>query len=194
MIAAIVLAAGLSRRMGQAKLLLPWGQTSVIGHVVETVIAGKIEKIVVVAGENQSQLEKALKGKPVEFVFNPNFSDGEMLESLQAGLISLPAAVEAVVMVLGDQPQMRASTLEMICAAFQLTHARLVIPSYQLRRGHPWLIERSLWPQILALRNAATLRDFIKANEGSIYYQGVDTPTILKDLDTPEDYQRDKPD
>jgi molybdenum cofactor cytidylyltransferase len=193
MIAAIVLAAGISRRMGQAKMLLPWGNNTVIGQVVDTVFAGGIERIIVVAGGNQVQLEFALKGRPVDFVFNPDFADGEMLKSLQMGLKSLPSTIEAAMMVLGDQPQMQAATLRQVCEAFCRTQARLVIPSYQLRRGHPWLIEHSLWPDILNLRAPATLRDFLKVNEASIFYQVIDSPTILKDLDTPEDYQREKP-
>jgi molybdenum cofactor cytidylyltransferase len=202
MIAAIILAAGLSQRMGQAKMLLPWGDTTVIGQVVETVLAGGIEKIVVVTGGNQAQIEAALRAKraelaervqPVDFVFNLNYADGEMLKSLQVGLKSLDPSAEAALMVLGDQPQMQAATLRLVCAAFRRTGARLVIPSYQLRRGHPWLIERSLWPDILKLPAPATLRDFLKAFEESIFYQVVDTPTILKDLDTPEDYAREKP-
>ena len=193
MIAAIILAAGLSRRMGQAKMLLPWGNTTVIGQVVATVIAGGMDKIVVVAGGNQNQLETALQGRPVEFVYNPNYANGEMLESLQAGVNSLPDSINAAVIVLGDQPQMQANPLTLVCAAFQRTQAGLVIPSYHFRRGHPWLIERSLWPAILALRAPGTLRDFIRTHEGSIVYQEVDTPTILSDLDTPEDYRREKP-
>jgi molybdenum cofactor cytidylyltransferase len=196
MIAAIVLAAGLSQRMGQPKMLLPWGDTTIIGQVVDTVLAGGIEKIVVVAGGNQAQIEAALRSErvqAVEFAFNPNFADGEMLKSLQVGLKSLDPPVEAALMVLGDQPQMQAATLRLLCAAFRRTQARLVLPSYHLRRGHPWLIERSLWQDILKLRPPATLRDFLQSFEGSIDYQVVDTPTILKDLDTPEDYARDKP-
>jgi len=193
MIAAIILAAGLSQRMGQPKMLLPWGNTTVIGQVVDTVIAGGIKKIVVVSGGNQAQIESSLQGMQVEFVFNPNFADGEMLKSLQVGLKSLDPSIEAALMVLGDQPQMQAATLRLVCDTFRRTQARLVIPSYQVRRGHPWLIERSLWPDILKLCTPATLRDFLYAFEGSICYQVVDTPTILKDLDTPEDYGREKP-
>jgi molybdenum cofactor cytidylyltransferase len=193
MIAAVILAAGLSRRMGQPKMLLPWGTTTVIGQVVDTVAAAGVEKMVVVAGGNQDQLDTALRSRPVEWATNPDYADGEMLKSLQAGLKRLDASVEAVLMVLGDQPQMQAATLRQLCEEFQHSQAGVVIPSYQMRRGHPWLIARSLWPDILRLTPPATLRDFLKACEGSICYLVVETPTILKDLDTPEDYQREKP-
>ncbi len=166
----------------------------------------------VVAGGNQAQVEaelrvpegaelrvpegailRAKRAQAVEFVFNPDYADGEMLKSLQVGLKALDPSVEAALLVLGDQPQMQAATLRLVCAAFSETHARLVIPSYHLKRGHPWLIERSLWPDILNLRPPATLRHFLKTFEAHISYLVVDTPSILKDLDTPEDYAREKP-
>ncbi len=65
----------------------------------------------------------------------------------------------------------------------------IIIPSYQLKRGHPILIDRALWPEVLALPETATLRDFVRAHEAQICYVVVETDSVLKDLDTPEDYE-----
>jgi len=69
----------------------------------------------------------------------------------------------------------------------------LVIPSFQMRRGHPWLIARQLWQEVLEIKPPRTLRDFLQANQEKITYVVVDTPTIFWDIDTPEDYERQKP-
>ena len=193
MIAAIVLAAGLSKRMGQPKMVLPWGGKTVIGQVVDSLITGGIDQIIVVTGGTRLLVEEALPTQPVTFANNPNYANGEMLSSLQVGLQRLDFGIESFLMVLGDQPQIEPATVSGLIDAFKKTSCRILIPSYQMRRGHPWLIERSLWQGILALQPPATLRDFLKGVEKEISYLPVDTPSILNDLDTFEDYQNGRP-
>jgi len=65
----------------------------------------------------------------------------------------------------------------------------LIIPSFQMRRGHPWLVGRSLWPALNSLSEDQTMRDFLRQQQSNIHYLVVDTPSILQDMDTPEDYQ-----
>ena len=86
MTAAIVLAAGLSRRMGRFKLTLPWGDRTVIGQVVATLEAAGIEEIVVVAGHRGDEVTEALAGTTARIVFNPDYASGEMLSSIRTGL------------------------------------------------------------------------------------------------------------
>ncbi len=193
MLAAIVLAAGLSQRMGQPKMVLSWGKKTVIGQVVDTLGEGGIEKIAVVTGGTQHEVQQALKDRDVSFVYNPDYGNGEMLKSLPVGIQSLEISVDAVLMVLGDQPQREPGTVRLICDHYLQKKGELIIPSYQMRRGHPWLIGRPFWEELLALHSPATLRDFLDRFEKEISYLVVDTPTILKDLDTPGDYQRDRP-
>ena len=73
------------------------------------------------------------------------------------------------------------------------THQPLIVPSFQKRRGHPWLVEQSFWSEILDLKPPATMRDFLQSHAGFIHYLPVYTPTVLKDLDTPEDYALMRP-
>jgi len=189
-LAAIVLAAGLSVRMSQPKMILPWGGKTVIQAVVETLDGGGVGKILVVTGAIHDQISKILEGYPVVLVFNPHYSDGEMLHSLQAGLSHLGPEVEGVFIVLGDQPQILHSTVASLEQEFDANPARLIIPSFQMRRGHPWLIRRTLWDELQALQTPETLRDFLRTHAGEIHYVNLDTSTILADLDTPEDYQK----
>jgi len=195
-ISTILLAAGLSSRMGQPKLLLPWGGTTVLGQVVSTFAAAGMEAIVVVTGGAREQVERLaaeLANKyPVRTVYNPEYAHGEMLSSIKAGLAVLDSQARAALIGLGDQPQVREETVQRICDAFVRTSYPLVIPSFQNRRGHPWLAARPLWPKILALPISSTPRQFLNTYTGQVEYVAADE-SILQDLDTPEDYTRQRP-
>jgi molybdenum cofactor cytidylyltransferase len=193
MIAAVILAAGQSRRMGRPKLLLPWGAATVIGQVVGVLLQAGLTEIVAVTGGARPAVEAALAALPVRAVYNPGHAQGEMLSSFQVGLQALGPQVSAALLVLGDQPQIELSTVQAVLAAHHQTGAALIVPSYQRRRGHPWLVARSLWAEVLALRDPTTLRDFLNADPARLHYLPVATPSILQDLDTPEDYARARP-
>jgi molybdenum cofactor cytidylyltransferase len=195
-ISAILLAAGESRRMGQPKLLLPWGGTTVLGRAVAAFAAAGIPEIVVVTGGARAEVEALvaeLAGEaPVRAAFNPDYASGGMLSSIQCGLRSLGSQRGAALIGLGDQPQVREETVRSICAAFLQRGRPLVIPSFDGRRGHPWLAARPLWEEVLALPLAATARQFIAAHAGQVEYVEADA-TVLQDLDTPEDYAGREP-
>lgn len=190
MIGAIVLGAGRSQRMGRPKLTLPWEKTTVIGQVVEVLCVADVAEIVVVTGGARSEVEVALRHTPAVPVFNPSFSDGEMSRSLQVGLKTLSKSLEATLVVLGDQPQIELDVVRAVIAAFRQSKPVLVVPSYQKRRGHPWLVKRSLWRELFGLEAPNTLRDFLNQHLADTQFLNVDTPSILQDLDTPHDYQR----
>lgn len=188
-VSALVLAAGQSRRMGRPKMTLPWGKTTVIGRVVLNLMEAGLQEIVVVTGGDRQAVEAALRDLPVCLVFNPDHAAGEMLSSVQVGLRALSAQARAALIVLGDQPMVPPQVIRAV-AAHDLLQARLVIPSYQRRRGHPWLLRRDLWPEVLALQPPQTLRDFLDAHAAEIYYLNVGTEAVIQDLDTPADYEK----
>ncbi len=192
-IAAVVLAAGLSTRMGSPKMALPWGKSTIIGQVVGVLLQAGVAEIVVVTGGARQQVQEALQGQAVRIVFNPGYADGEMLRSLQVGLQALPEDVEAALVVLGDQPQIEAGVVRAVATARPTGAGRLVIPSFHMKRGHPWRLPRALWEEVLALRPPHTLRDLLNRHTAAIDYLEVDTPSILQDLDTPEQYRQQKP-
>jgi molybdenum cofactor cytidylyltransferase len=192
MTAAIVLAAGLSRRMGRFKLTLPWGDRTVIGQVVATLEAAGVEEIIVVLGHRSDKVTQALAGTTARIVFNPDYASGEMLSSIQTGLCALDAEVEATLLCLGDQPQMMIATVCAVAAAgAESGWGQIVIPSYRMRAGHPILLPCWLWPEILEC--TGTLRDVMTAHRHRTRFLVVDTPAILADLDTPEDYAAGRP-
>lgn len=208
MIPAIVLAAGLSRRMGRFKLALPWGATTVIGQVIATLEAAGLTEIVVVTGHRADEVGAILRSNIVRNVFNPHYAAGEMLSSIQVGLVALssgeashrvptglpgdasPRLPPAALLCLGDQPQMEVATVQAVLAAgAEDGWMQIVIPSHQMRSGHPILLPSWLWPKILAC--TGTLRDVMAAHRDRTRYLVVDSPSVLADLDTPEDYEKE---
>ena len=193
MIAAIVLAAGLSRRMGRPKLSLPWRDTTVIGQVVRVLSAAGVSEILVVTGGAQQEVETALSDSPARLVFNPRFEASEMVDSLQVGLAQLSSSAEATLVALGDQPQIQLPVVQAVIQAYKEHPSGLVVPSYQMKCGHPWLVARVLWPELSQIRSPETLRNFLGRHTEQILYLPVSSDTILRDLDTPDDYAREKP-
>lgn len=191
---AIVLAAGLSTRMGAPKMLLPWGNQPVIRHVIEVVLSAGIREVAVVTGGYKADLDPILAALPVVNAFNPDFANGEMLNSIQVGLNALPESVQAAFLVLGDQPTITGEIFgKLVESSRAISPGKIIIPSFHFRRGHPWIIPRAFWQQILDLQPPLTMRDFLKENEPAIDYVEFDTPAILQDLDTPQDYEKYRP-
>lgn len=189
MITAIILAAGQSKRMGEPKMLMPWGKSTVLQTVISTFQSAGVEDILVVTGGARAQVE-ALIGKTVQTVFNEEYEKGEMLSSIQAGLSAKTREAGAALICLGDQPQVQERTVRRVCDAFMLNKSQLVVPSFEMQRGHPWLVARPLWDELRALKSPSTPRDFLKKHSRQIHYVEVDSPSILQDLDTPDDYTK----
>lgn len=197
MISGIILAAGESKRMGRPKMSLPWGDETVLTHVISVFKKAGVEDILVVTGGAREEVEEFVSDLGVRTVYNREFEKGEMLSSIQCGLhalTSLPLSRkergDAVLIGLGDQPQVRERSVQMVCEAFVETKSNLVVPSYRMRRGHPWLAARPLWDELLKMASPQSPRDFLNARQAEIHYVTVDDPNILADLDTPEDYRR----
>jgi len=193
MISAIILAAGQSRRMGRPKMLLPWGKSTVIEHVISTFLNAGIEDIVVVTGGARGQVEDAISQYPVRTIHNNDYAAGEMLSSIQCALRAMPEQAQAALIGLGDQPQIQERSVRSICEEYRDSQSRLIVPSFQMRRGHPWLVARPLWNEILALKPPESPRNFLNRHANEIHYVSLDTQSILADLDTPEDYQKSRP-
>jgi molybdenum cofactor cytidylyltransferase len=183
----IILAAGLSTRMGRFKLTLPWDGTTVVRRVVETLEVAGMSDVLVVTGHRADDVTEALTGQEVRTVHNPNHVTGEMLTSVQVGLRALRPSTLAALLCLGDQPQMEVGTvLAVLEAGREDGWQRVIVPSYQKRAGHPILLPRGVWPAVW--ETSGTLRDVLRAYPGAIRYLEVDSATVLADLDTPRDY------
>lgn len=173
--------------MGQPKMLLPWDRSTVLQTVISTFQSAGIKDILVVTGGAHVQVD-ALIGQTVQIVYNENYVRGEMLSSIQVGLKVKRSELQAALIALGDQPQVKARSIQQILQEYKKTNAPLIVPSYQMHRGHPWLVARIFWEEILNLPAGSTSREFLNRHAKDIHYIKLDTPTILQDLDTPEEY------
>lgn len=188
-VGAVVLAAGESRRMGQPKMLLPWGNTTIIRQVCQQMVASPgLHEVVVVAGRWQDEIQKQVADLPVRVVHNSRYATGEMLSSLKVGLEALWESCDACMVVLGDQPSIEQAVIGQVLQAYAELRGQIIVPVYANRNGHPLVIDRAFWEAILDLPENAAPRDVLRANRQAIYPLMVDTPSVIEDIDTPEDY------
>lgn len=190
MISALVLAAGLSTRMGKLKQLLPYGDKSVIEQVVSVLLTCSLDEIIVVLGHRDTEIRTVLAPYPIRVTFNPRYHQ-EMLTSIQQGWSEANPKADAVMHVLGDQPHLQASTVQQLIGAYGELGEGIYIPSFSNRRGHPILIPARYCDEIFALGAEATMRDFMRAHVAEIRHLPVESDAILRDMDTPDDYQRE---
>jgi molybdenum cofactor cytidylyltransferase len=195
-VAAVVLAAGRSTRMGQLKQTLPWGDgQTLLSSVVAGLRASAVSEVVVVTGQARAEVEACLAevgagpGPALRFAFNPDFAATEMARSLQVGLAALPANCQAALVALADQPDLDAAVVAQVIQRWRQTRAAVVAPFYHGQRGHPLLFDRALWPAIHALPPSANPRAVLPA-AGTVEQVAVDSAAVLRDIDTPEDYAR----
>jgi molybdenum cofactor cytidylyltransferase len=192
-VGAVVLAAGMSTRMGQHKLLLPWRDNrTIIEHVVEQLIKSRVDPIVVVTGHQAKEVKAVLDNWDVTVVHNKAYQTGEMLLSLKTGLAAMPASTTAALIALGDQPAVQPKVINKVLLAYAEGQHDLVVPSHQMRRGHPVLLGRRYWSELQSLPNSATIRNLLNLHDDRIFYVNVDTDSILRDVDTPQDYDRER--
>lgn len=192
-VGAVVLAAGMSSRMGEHKLLLPWRDNrTIIEHVVEQLIKSRVDPIVVVTGHQAKEVKAKLDQWDVQVVHNKAYQSGDMLSSLKAGLAAMPASTTAALLVLGDQPSIQPKVINKVLLAYAEHQHDLVIPSFHMRRGHPVLLGRRYWSDLRTLPNSATPRQLYDMYSDRIHYVNVDNDSILRDIDTRQDYERER--
>jgi CTP:molybdopterin cytidylyltransferase MocA len=186
---AIVLAAGASTRMGEQKLLLPFSGTTVIAHIIRELHAAGAAAVHVVTGFEPERIRMALVRERVVFAHNPDYTRG-MLSSIRAGLSSAPNDWTAALIALGDQPLMRASHAAALTAAHANDPDRILVPGHAGRRGHPLLLPRRYWREVLEQYDDVGLRGLLTTHAGAVQVVEFGTSDILSDMDTPEDYRR----
>jgi molybdenum cofactor cytidylyltransferase len=189
MIWAVVLAAGESRRMGQPKLLLPYGNGTIIEMVVRNVASSRVDRAVIVLGGNRREIEEKIRTVAMKRVVNRRYKEG-MFSSIRRGLSALPASAGAAVFVLADQPDVPTSVIDLLIEAYRREKKGIVLPVFRKKRGHPLLLDLKYRREIEALSPDIGLRGLLRKHPDDILEVRVSSPAVLKDIDDPDDYGR----
>jgi molybdenum cofactor cytidylyltransferase len=184
---AIILAGGESKRMKVAKMLLPFKRKTIIEKVIENVIASDVRKTMVVLGGEHKAILKVISGLPVEHIYNGNYKKG-MFSSVLCGFRSLPDDVEAVLVFQGDQPMIPSTVVNTVINAYRKSGKGIVIPVFEKKRGHPLLLDKKYRNEIEKLNPDEGLHSLAGKFQTDVLEINVNTPEILRDIDTYEDY------
>ena len=186
-IAAVILAAGQSTRMGGPnKLLAEIGGRPLVRIAAEEALASRARPVIVVTGHQREKVEAALDGLPVQRVHNPDFADG-LSTSLRAGLAALPDDVDGAVVCLGDMPQVRSHLVDRLIAAFDPERGALVVvPTIDGKRGNPVVWSRRFFPELMALEGDVGARNLIGRYPEAVAEVPLTDTAALVDVDTPE--------
>lgn len=169
--------------MGAFKPLLPFGNKTVIESCVDYLRAGGVDQIVVVLGHRANEIREYLKN--VTVAINPD-PDSEMGTSIAVGIQALSETTKAVVIALVDHPAVPATTVSTLIEEWQ-HGARIVIPTWQDRGGHPILIDLSFKHDLTTLDRGG-LRELLKKHQSEGKRLAVDSPFVARDMDTWDDY------
>lgn len=189
-VAAIVLAAGLGSRFGEAsKPLAPFQGKAMIRHVCEAALASKAAPVIVVVGHRGEEVAAALDGLDVAIVACPDYAQG-LSRSLRAGFAALPDAAPGALVLLADMPLVAPETLDALIDAFaRAPDAPAILPVHEGRRGNPALLSRALVPEIMRLEGDHGAGPLLRGRAGIVEIE-VASPAIFADADTPDDLAR----
>ena len=172
--------------MGRPKQLLPLGNKPVIRHCIDNIIAAGIQEIVVVVSPHAQAIAEALSGLPVRIAVN-NTIDGDMAGSVRVGLKAIDQSSSGVLVCLVDHPLASGDTMKTLMHAHREFPDKIIIPSYNGKRGHPSLFPMTILQEIFV---ADTLRGVVRKNEGRVRIIDVPDEGVVLDMDTPEDYEQ----
>lgn len=185
--AGIILAAGMSRRLGRPKQLLKLDDAPVIQHVVRRALASLLDDVVVVVGAYGDEVRDALGGEPVRFVVNERFEEGQGT-SLAAGVSALGPDIDAAVVLLGDQPQIDPSVIARVIEARKETGASIVMAQYGDERGHPVLFSHNHFLALAELDGDTGGREIVRKHAQDVITVPVERGSALADIDTDDDW------
>jgi len=184
----MILAAGQARRMGTQKLILDLFGKPILQHVVDLAKSIEFREVLVVIGSNEEAIRSKVDFVGCTVLSNPDHEEG-MASSLRLGFKTLAQRVDAVVVMLGDQPFVRGSTVRTLIKSHEKTGALITIPSYKSQRGNPVILSSSLVKEVLSLSGDTGARVLFNKYSSSTTYVAVEDKGVVLDIDTPSDFE-----
>jgi molybdenum cofactor cytidylyltransferase len=192
MVSAVVPAAGLSTRMGQNKLLLIFKGKPLVVGVVETLLASKIDEVIVVLGHETEKVRAELEGRPVRLVHNPDYREG-LSTSVRIGVNAVSPDAAGIMICLADQPLLEPEDINRIVAAFataKKVNKSIVVPFFEGERGNPVILDASLRVAILGIAGDAGCKGVIQRYPKKVYAIEMENDHVVRDVDDVEAYER----
>jgi molybdenum cofactor cytidylyltransferase len=183
----IVLGAGESKRLGRPKQTLPFGDTTLLGHVLRDVEDSSLERVVLVVGGAAEEALAAITPRRAEVVRNDSYGSG-CASSLLAGLDATGSEEEAVMLVLGDMPGVGPAVIDAVADTWEERHPWASVTSYRGDLGHPFVFARAAFPDLRGLHGDKAVWKLIERHPERVERIGVDRP-LPRDVDTWEDYE-----
>ncbi len=177
--------------MGSQKMLLPFGESTILETVIQNIHSSSVDSILVVLGANHEQILEFIKPLPVEVCINTNHQSG-MLSSVVCGFSALPDDTSTALIFLGDQPGISPAVTDAVIRAYNESLHGIVVPVSNHRRGHPLLVDFKYKREIGRLDLEKGLRALMHHFPEDVLEVEVDDGGILIDIDTPEDYSTAK--
>jgi molybdenum cofactor cytidylyltransferase len=188
-VSAILLAAGMSRRMGTPKQLLKFGKNTLLGHVLENVRNSRVDEIILVLGFAAEPIQRELLLEGVKVVLNHDYQEG-MGGSLRIGLSAIRPTSGAALIVLADQPFVQPTTLNRLIDYHRQHQPQILVPLYKGFRGNPVLLDRSVFPELMGLAGDIGCRAIFGNHLEGIHKLPLDDMGILLDIDNAEDFEK----
>ncbi|HEY1930752.1 MAG TPA: molybdopterin-binding/glycosyltransferase family 2 protein [Acetobacteraceae bacterium] len=187
-IAAVVLAAGRSRRMAPHNKLLVADKTGkpMVARVVDNVLSSKARPILVVTGHQAENVENALGGRPVRYVHAPDYAEG-LAASLKSGIAAVPPECAAAIVCLGDMPLVTGRMIDRLLSAYDPDEGRLIVlPTFHGKQGNPMLWDRRFFAEILQITGDSGARFLVGKHVESVAEVEMADDAVLRDFDTAE--------
>lgn len=189
MISAIILAAGLSSRMGMPKQLLTLGNKTLIRIVTENVLASAADEVLVVTGHLEKEVSAAVSDLPVNIIYNPRYEQGQGA-SLALGVQSINEKASAFLVLMSDQPLITASLISLAIDEFMKNSCLVLRPTHKGLPGHPVVFSASMRAELEALKGDEGARQILKKLGDKVRYLPVLDEAVVFDIDTPVDFER----
>lgn len=196
-ISGIVIASGEGKRIGRIKQLLPWKNSTILGNIIDTLKDTDLDKIYIVLGHEKEEILENIKlhlTEKFEVIFNENYKKG-MLTSIQEAVKKIPDDYFGFIIFLGDQPFIKKETVDKSIERIKAKDYPIIVSCYKGERGHPTFISLEFKEKILSLDpEKGALRDIIydARNKNLVFDFETDDEDVIKDIDTYEDYIREK--
>jgi molybdenum cofactor cytidylyltransferase len=189
-ISAILLGAGESRRMGKDKLSLPWKKKTIFEQCLQTLLGSRVNEVIVVLKDRVEEVVFRMNQKKVTVAVNRHYKKG-MSASIRRGVRAMDPKSQGILIALGDQPTVKARTINALIRVFKKGEGEIIVPSFKGRRGNPVIFHRRYAKELLRLKGDVGGKSIVEKHPGKVCIVPVKSEGVVRDIDTWMDYRKE---